>query len=433
MPFSMDSTADALEQRIRDNRLLSPSVMWRDEIIFPYFDGLSIANLARSIMNLLGVEVDSPLDAAVWGGTVPDVDRVVLFISDGLSYKYLKQLVNVDSQIRDDIIAISAGRGFVPLTSIIPSTTVAALTTLWTGVAPGQHGVVGTHMFLKEVSMMCNFLRFKPTIGQHRNGVLEDWGLDASTFVTVPSLADRLAKAGAETHLLMERPLIGSGLSKILHRGVGKNHSHCGTADLWVRVREVLAQTRGTKSYVSVYLDHIDRLSHQYGAHNPYTHAEVAAQLHHLREILQDETVQDGRTVFIFIADHGHYDVSSQVILRDDPRMAVLREAMRYDPGSESRMSTFALHEGTKSGVINHVNNTLADEFTVFDVDAMIDSGIFGAGDFHPHLRSRLGDVILTPRLGTVLAKELYQDKSLSRHGGFADWEMLVPFLWNRI
>lgn len=426
---------DQILHTIRANRLMDVPVSWADELIFPHLNGYSIVNLAQSIMQLLGVEdADNPLDSAIWGENPPEnIDRVVLFISDGLGYHYLNQLNDADDTIQQSINELADGHGIVPLTSVLPSTTVAALPALWTGVAPGVHGVVGTHMFLKEVSMLCNILRFTPSIGKHPNGLIEDWGVSGDTFVTTPSLAARLKQAGVTTYSAMERTLVGSGLSKILHRGVDHHHSHRSTAEMWVRLREVLAKTRGTKSYVCVYVDHIDRLSHEYGAHNIYTQTEVAHQLSQLRSLLADPTLHDGRTLLLIAADHGHYDTPNRISVETHPDLAILRDAMRYDFGSEARFGTFALREGTKAAVMAHIAERFGESLACLDVETAINAGLFGDQPLHPQLRHRLGDVIITTRAGICLTDRQHDFRSVSRHGGMSEWEMLVPLIWRRL
>ena len=429
------SNANTILQTIRANRLMELPVSWSDELIFPHLNGYSIVNLAQSIMQVLGVtDANNPLDAIVWGDNPPEnIERVVLFISDGLGYHYLNQMTNQDDIIRGYVDELSEGRGISPLTSILPSTTVAALPTLWTGVAPGVHGMVGTHMFLKEVSMLCNILRFTPSLGKHPNGLIEEWGVSGDTFVTIPSLAQRLHNADVTSYSVMERTLVGSGLSKILHRGVDHNYSHRSTADMWVRLREILAETRHTKSYICVYVDHIDRLSHEYGAHNAYTQAEVAHQFGQLSALLADPALSDGRTLYLIAADHGHYDTPNPISVDKHPELAVLRDAMRYDFGAEARFGTFALRDGTKADVMTHIATHFPETLACIDTEAAIQAGVFGTDPLHPNLRQRLGDVIITTRTGYVLVDRQHDFRSISRHGGMSEWEMLVPLIWKQV
>jgi hypothetical protein len=46
--------AAALEQAILEHRLMPISSAWADEIVFPYYDGLSIRNLAHTVVRLPG-------------------------------------------------------------------------------------------------------------------------------------------------------------------------------------------------------------------------------------------------------------------------------------------------------------------------------------------------------------------------------------------
>jgi len=41
-----------------------------------------------------------------------------------------------------------------PLTSIVPSTTAAALTSLWTGRSAAEHGIAGYELWLKEYGIV---------------------------------------------------------------------------------------------------------------------------------------------------------------------------------------------------------------------------------------------------------------------------------------
>ena len=65
MTFSSAQTADELEAEIRANRMMDVQVDWRDEVVFPHFGGLSIYNLARTILEFFGANTDTVLNEAV--------------------------------------------------------------------------------------------------------------------------------------------------------------------------------------------------------------------------------------------------------------------------------------------------------------------------------------------------------------------------------
>ncbi|NWG18354.1 MAG: alkaline phosphatase family protein [Chloroflexi bacterium] len=433
--FTLTATADTLESRIRANRLFDLPAPWADEIIFPYYNGLSLANVSQTIARLLGLDVPSAalLDAAVWGGSLPDIDRVVLFLSDGLGYLWLKQAMADDPEIAALTGDLSDGRGPLPLTSIAPSTTVAALTTLWTGLNPAAHGMLGTRLYLREFAMLSNLLGYKPLNGSHPDGVFAAWGHAPETFVPVAGFGERLAGAGIATHLLLPKNLMGSGLSKILHRGIQHRHVHVGYSDLWLRLEDVLRATAGQRVYVSVYWPAVDSVAHAYGAYNRYLRNEIKYQLTRLRQTLDEPTLRDGRTLVLILADHGHSDVPREINLAQDEPARPIFDALRVGYGGENRLPFLYLRGGAPAAVVERLENAYADRLTWVESGAALAAGLFGTETPYAETPHRLGELVLIPRLGWQVSDNFARLDFLSMHGGLSDQEMLVPLLWKRL
>jgi hypothetical protein len=433
--FSMSGVSAEFERRIRANRLLNLPVEWRDEIIFPYYYGLSILNVARNIAAMFGVAIDNTLDTAVWNGESPsgDIDRVVLVITDGLAYKYLKQLMVEDADLRADVGAITDGRGAIPLTSVAPSTTLVALPTFWTAQPAMVHGMMGTFMYLREFSMLVNMLRNKPAGKHQATDSLATWGFDPNTFVPTPSIANLLAGVGVPTHVLLDSELAGTGLSRILHRDVTQFYAHGGLNDSWIRLHELLTETAGKRCFVSAYWHNVDKLSHMYGAHNHYTVQEIKAQMKTLREILTSDGVQDGRTLALIVADHGHHNAMNFIDLTEGAATEPIRDALRGQIGGDTRFAYFMIQDGYKGQVIDAIERDFSDLLAWIDPHDAIEAGLFGPGMAHPEMRHRIGDLIVIPRLGSRVWDVGRAKQPISMHGGLSDWEMLVPLMYKRI
>lgn len=429
------STAATLEAQIRANRLLNVPVAWDDEVIFPYYDGLSLYNVPHSVASLLGAPLaeSAPLSDAVWQGASPQaqVDRVVLFLMDGMGYQHLNMLIAEDSAVRAAVDDLSAGRGAVPLTSVAPSTTAVALTTLWTGGTPGATAMLGTLMFLREFHTLADMLTFRPVKGKHAPDVLADWGLSPADIVDKPGIGEHLAAQGIETHLILERSLKGTGLSRILHRGISHHHPHLGYSDMMLRFEQVLVQTKGQRCYVGLYWPALDSLAHAYGAHNRFTHTEIRTQLLALVNLLNNPAVQDGRTLFILVADHGHFDAFNAI---DTGQDVVLREAKVFGLSGDARLPHLYLRSGTEERVKQHIDQTYPDSLTYIERDTALQRGFFGNQALSPKTAARVGDLILVPRLGwTVDDPSVGKPPLISWHAGLTDWEMLIPFVWKLI
>jgi len=424
--------AEEHAQRIRANRLLPVDRAWADEIIFPYYAGLNIRNLAHTVVRLLVPQAAaarlaaSPLDAALWA-RYQGVRRVVLFLTDGLGWSLLHELIAQDAATAQ-IVADLQGEGtLTPITSIAPSTTAAALPAIWTGSGAAGTGLMGTRLLLREFGVLASMLHFRPLAGRFRSEALEDWGLDFETFLTPTTLGELLKTHRVETHLLLEKSLYGSGLSRLMHRGVKHIVPHIGYTDLWLMLRDLLRVTRREKAFVSVYWSGVDSLSHLHGAASEAALDHIRRQLGELRDVLHAERVGDGHTLFMLAADHGHTPVPQQLDLSLHPP---IMEGLRCAPGGEERFTYLYLRHARYDAVRAYLDEALAEQVAVLEPSEALAAGLFGPEAPHPEAAARLGDLILAARDGwTIADRPRASTSSASRHGGLSAAEMLVPLL----
>src|SRR5437016_4631098 len=91
--------------------------------VVPALDGPSVAGLVPA---LLGAR-----DASWLPSVVRDADQVVLLVLDGLGWQAIEE-----HRARMPTLAAMEG---APITTVLPSTTASALTSIATGLAPAQH------------------------------------------------------------------------------------------------------------------------------------------------------------------------------------------------------------------------------------------------------------------------------------------------------
>jgi hypothetical protein len=276
----------------------------------------------------------------------------------------------------------------------------------------------------------------KPLIGTHPNGILESWGINPLTMTQTPTIAEKLAQQGISTHLVSDNGLLDTGLSKILHRGIEYKHRHFGLGDMWDSLYGVLHQTRGQKTYVSMYLPHIDMLSHVYSPLSSQVNHEIKQQLRQLHRIMTDPQIADGRTLFLFVADHGHQDAPNFIRLNSSENTAFY-DYMRMPLAGDGRFGYVHLVDiNTKYSHLLAINHHLFSEniILVSSQSALLRRGLFGTGTRHPEAMYRVGDVIAilrpTYRLSDIPRPV---DKLVSLHAGLSEWEMFVPLLWRVI
>jgi len=431
--YTLRHNAQAIEADIRARKLLNLPVEWANEVIYPAYDGLSIRNIPHSIGEILHARFNdnTPLDNRVWGDeSLDDIQRVVVFLSDGLGYLYLQELMADDPELEDTVLELTDGRGFVPLTSSAPSTTAVAMPTLWTGASPATHGMLGTSMFLREKSTLTNML-FNNAVVNPQGRVLSDD--DLRDFTPVKGFAQHLTANNIATHLILDRKYLGKGLlSHVMHKGVAYGYSHAGHSDVWVRLADVLHDTAGQPGYINIYLGAVDTLSHLYGAKNVYVHYEIKQQLKHLLEVVSSQGVQDGQTLFIFTADHGHANAPRKIDLQSSSSESI-RRMMRLGLTGDARLGHLHLQNGCVDDAVALIHANYRESLTAVSSSEALDAGLFGHDTIYSESKHRLGDAILIPRLGTQVVDSSVEVLNLeSWHGGLSEDEMLVPFIYKR-
>ena len=117
-----------------------------DEFIFPDYRSGSVANIPATVAALFDAPFEGlpEIKPSLWEPLKGDVRRVVVILLDALGLNLFDQYQDAFEWYVER--AATVGR----ITSVFPSTTVAALSSLWTGVVPIKHGLVGLRLFFPE-------------------------------------------------------------------------------------------------------------------------------------------------------------------------------------------------------------------------------------------------------------------------------------------
>ena len=408
------------------------SITLPEEFVAPAYDGGSIANVPATAATMLGVPFDGlpPLREEAWEPLAGDVRRVVVLLVDAFGWNLLQRV--------EDGLAWLLERALVreKLTSVFPSTTVAALSSLWTGVAPAQHGFVGFRLFLPQQAVLSQLIHFTPVFA-HWPDALVDAGLEPGTFLRAPGAAEQLAAAGVPTYSFIPHPFVGSTLSQMYGRGVRKTFGIVTAADIFAQLRRLLEETAGRPLYAVAYWDAIDSLSHRYS----FDHPSVVAELRSVLTLLRDElwhslssAARAGVALFV-MGDHGQITTpSSQALyLADHPE---LEKMLLMRPAGEPRTLYLYARQGRQEDVIYYLRERLGESAVALSAATALDAGLFGPRPHAPETARRVGDVVALMRGGHVLldpAEATSVRKMRGRHGGLTAGEMAIPWLGFRL
>lgn len=424
-----DLTAE-FRQVLQSQRL--PGLDLGGDIIYPQYNGLSVLNLPNAVCELLGVPAFGgaamqPQLLAQLGGPYR---RVVLTLVDALALHRLRAwMQEPEFAIWRRLQEVGV---LAPLTSLVPSTTAAILTSFWTGRAPAEHAVVGYELWLREFGVVANMITHSPfgfeRQGNVNAGMLQLAGFTPETFLQLPTFGSHLAANGVRAHAVQHHSILGSGLSNMFFADVQRT-GFPAPADGWVSLRKLIENRPHERSFYWMYWADADTLSHKYGPDDERVRAEFAnfssafetGFLNALEPKLRDETL------FILVADHGHLhtEPDPHYDLRNHPN---LTRRLHMQPTGENRLAYLYVKPGQTEAVREYIERTWPNQFTILESAYAQVLGLFGA-PASPKLAERIGDLTVVPRRSAYWWWGARENPLIGRHGGLAPEEMLVPFL----
>ena len=134
--------------------------------VMPDYDGGGLLNLSATVLDVLGARVatDAPaltgLDPALCEG----VKQVVVVLADGLGWWQLEMLCDQGdtpflAELRDRARRRDRAQ-LIEATTVFPSTTAAAITTVNTARTPLEHGNIAYFLWLEEFAEVTAMLRW---------------------------------------------------------------------------------------------------------------------------------------------------------------------------------------------------------------------------------------------------------------------------------
>ncbi|MDH4122300.1 MAG: alkaline phosphatase family protein [Deltaproteobacteria bacterium] len=390
--------------------------------VFPTVYGL----LGRQVPPALAPHLSPPLFSFLPQGSPRSAGRVLFLLLDSLGFKELAQA---------PVLSRLYQRHGTWITSVFPTVTSTATTSLYQGLSPARHGMAGHVVWMEPPGLLVDTLRMIPAMELEKNAQ----PLDPRPWRGAPGLAGLPAGQGAPGMLLLNRSILGSGLSGVNHpreRLAGYGEPLEG-ASLGANL---LAGLPG--GWVGWYLPTIDYLSHGFGGVSP----EVTQALHQIEENLTwlarrlaPEVLAD--TTLVVASDHGQSLIQRRVNLKG-PALDALTPLTR-GIGFSGRVLHVYLRDGLGKPQLQQAAQALeqlAGEHGRVVGFAQARPWLGEGGEEHSlseeALRRRLGDWLVVleegihwDKTGTPMETHRHSTPLVSQHGGLAWDEMVVPLI----
>jgi Type I phosphodiesterase / nucleotide pyrophosphatase len=322
--------------------------------------------------------------------------QVVLFVVDGLGWQQLE----ARRHLAPTLSAMAGG----PITTVAPTTTATALTSITTGLTPGEHGLIGYRMDVG--GDVLNVLRWHTDHGgdarrAHEPSRLQPFAPFMGEAIPVISKAELESSAFTAAHLRGSVP-VGWRAASSLPVVVGE-------------------QLRAGQRFVYAYYDGIDKVAHERGF-GPYYDAELAAADRLVASVI--DALPSGAALVV-TADHGQVHVGEHTL----PPSAELDRFVHHSSG-EGRFRWLHARPGAADELATAATEAHGDVAWVVTRQQMLDEQWFGP-IVSPPVQARLGDVAMV-----AFADISFDDPSDSgpyplvcRHGSLTAAEVYVPLV----
>ena len=331
-------------------------------------------------------------------------ERVLVVVVDGLGAEALAARAG-----HARTLASRLNRGSRIATGC-PTTTAAALTTLATGVDPGEHGIVGYAVLDPDEDRVVNQLR-----GFDDGGLPPGWQRSGTLF-------ERATAAGIRAFAAGPRHYAESGFTAAVLRGA----DYLGARTVEHRFDAALEAFAGGGPAIGYcYIPELDQIAHRQG----WSSAEWTAELETVDAAVADaaKRLRPGERMLV-TADHGIVDVplEQQVLVDEIPG---LLDPVRHLAG-EPRLLQLHLGAGEDADAVagrwRAALGRIADVRTRAEA---IEAGWFGTVD--PAVAPRIGDLLVAARSRVAFydGRDGTGRGMVGQHGAWTDAERLVPLL----
>ena len=364
--------------------------------LLPAYGSRTLAELGSSILASLGGSGTNTLG-------LPELRKVCLLVVDGLGWELLRDHPAAAPFLNE--LAMNAQ----PLAAGFPATTVTSLTSLGTGSAPGQHGVLGYQVRIP---------------GEHRllNGLRWDDRIDPERWQPRRTIYERAVAADIAAYYVAPRAFRRSGLTRAAMRGA----EYRPADSMGALAGEAANALRDAEEVlVTVYHGDLDGTGHGLGVASDSWYYQLA-HVDKLAEQIAGALPSDA--ALYVTADHGMVDVPAEDRIDVDDS-ADLRAGVTL-LGGEPRARHVYAHPGAEADVLATWREVLGSRAWVVSREEAIKENWFGPVD--PEMIPRIGDVVAAPtgNWGIVATETEPRESALiGMHGSLAAADQLIPLL----
>lgn len=389
-----------------------------EKVVKPDYERKCITRISSTVKSLLSVNNKGTL---LNGKS----ERVLLIVIDSLGYENLMRISKEKKELEESINSFKLQK----ITTVFPTSTATALTSMESGRTPEEHSVLGWMMYSRQLNMRFFPLKFQ-AVDEKEAQKFEEKAYKG--LVEHESLFKDLSNE-VEVYRILPESIIDSPYSET-KKGHKKGYSNL--VEAFVKTRKLIEENKGNFFYL--YLPQFDTSEHH---HAPYSE-ESTSLVREIFHLIHREIIEKLKDLQILItADHGCVKVENKVQIKEDNPLGEIiypnlrtYQGKKILPSGEPRNMYLHIKEGMVERVIEELQKKLKSKARVFKTHELIEKNLFGSGNPSQSFLERIGNITILPKKNTILCFGPYlASKDKGMHGGLTKEEMYVPFLSKKI
>lgn len=320
--------------------------------------------------------------------------NVVTILYDGLGANILKRTLNENDFLIKNM--------YKSITTVFPATTVAATTSMITGLNPIETGMIGWNTYYKDIDkIITTFLNYEKNDKEHKP-VLEAIELQKKYMKR-----ESIVKLINDNKKYKAYELFPFG-----------ENNYTDSLDMYSKIEKYCSEDG--KKYIYAYDEDPDGLMHMLGPDNKSVKDSIR-----YRNIMTERLSKKLKDTIIFVvADHGHIKIEN-IFLKDYKDVL---NCLKRNTSTEPRATSFFVKEDKKEEFENLFNKYFSNDFDLYTKEEVLKSKLFGDGEQNKIVERSLGDYISIAKTNKAFIND-GDDILVSHHAGYTDDEIYVPLI----
>ena len=369
--------------------------------MIPNYKTNSLLNLINSIISGFGGKNSHPPLIGL-SEEIKQSTNVVFLVIDGMGSDVIEKIGKTNFFLKNKV---------QNLTSVYPPTTTAAITTLFTGLSPKEHGLLAWLMYFKEVEEDVMILPYKTTAGKKPRKKI------------IPKIKSVFDQIKVEKNIIMPQKLLDSPYNlsfiKLIKKWPYRNFN-----GMLTKIK-IAIKSNSKQKYIYAYWPKYDLISHRYGKESK----EAKDHLKKLSSKLEQfvKKIIGTNTLLLITADHG-FITSGKKRTIELSKHATIRECLSHPVTGEPRSAFCYVYPKKKQLFEKYVKHKLNKYCQLHKSKDLVRKGFFGEGKAHPNLLNRLGDYVLIAKKNYIFTDSMNHFFK-GHHAGLSKEEMTIPLI----